>query len=163
MADYIGLFEIVALRPGVDQYGLTQADLRVVSPIVRVPPNDSRSLARDNPVQLMRSAQSGSEVTVKITIPEDSGLTAGSKVVLFLTYAFDFGTWADVNGQGVFFQREMGWANRLRYAARVLTNDQLTKESVRGASIPQDGSVLCEPRVAPRASDAGSDQGDAGP
>lgn len=156
-SDYVGRFEIVSIQNTRDQYGLTPTTLRVIAPIATRSPNDRSEAA----IQSLRTASAGSEVAVKLTLPEEAALRAGSKVIVFLTWSSDFSTWADFNAQGVFFEHDGGWANRLRFAASPVSDAELVSEAARGSSLPQD--ARCESGPIAQPLDAGNSRPDGGP
>lgn len=157
-SDYVGRFEIVSLQSTLDQYGLTPTTLRVIAPIASRSPNDRTDRAGDAPIQNLRTANPGSEVAVRLALPEEAMLRTGSKVIVFLTWSSTFSTWADFNAQGVFFEQDGGWANRHRAA---FSDAELVTEAVRGSSLPKDARCESGPIALPL--DGGAERPDGGP
>lgn len=111
-SDSVGRFELVSKQNTVDQYGLTPTTLRMIAPIA------------SRPVQTVETPSTGSEVAARLALPEGAP-GAGSQVIVFLTWSPVFSTWADFNGQGVFFEKDGGWVNGLLYAQAPVSEAEL--------------------------------------
>lgn len=160
-SDYVGRFEVVALKAGTDEFGLTPCTLRLSQVLVARPANDSRSFAGDSPVEALRGAKAGAEISAKLALPADAKIAVGARLVGFLTYSSAFSTWADYNSQGVFVENSGKWSNGLGYAGSAAISEmELLAEATRGSTLSRAGGSPCDVNSV-GLSDGGSDS-DAG-
>lgn len=117
-SDSVGRFELVSRQNMVDQFGLTPTTLRMIAPIA------------SRPVHEVETLSAGTQVAARLALP-DGVRGAGSQVIVFLTWSPAFSTWADFNGQGVFFEKNGGWANGLLYAEAPVSEAELLAGAVR--------------------------------
>lgn len=130
-SDYVGRFELVSKQNTRDEYGQTPTTLRIIAPIAsRAPDERSDREVATAPIQSLRMASVGSEVSASLSLADEAP-GVGSQVIVFLTYSSLFARWSDFNGQGVFFDRDGGWANGFFYAQTPVPEVELLAMAAR--------------------------------